>query len=216
MHTALFAVLMTVSAPPPHVPTPGYFCAVGKPFDSDVWITRTLDAEGRQTAISMEWRGRPAGPRYLYWQPRLTGMWNITGPAPLAIDDGTVAIDWPRQENETHKRDKRRLELTTKARAHFWPPSVVRSELMEQPHIFVAWSDMAAFADGAERLFLVVRDKRQAIVDQHPLDPAIVADGKRKIERAMAEMERISANFRTKCQAGDIEPGDIVVTDARR
>lgn len=214
MHAALFAVLIAASAPPPHVPTPGYFCTVGKPFDSDVWINRTLDAEGRQTAISMQWRGRLAGPRDWYRQPQLIGMWNVTGAAPLAIDDGTVAVEWQRQE--TRKRVKRRLELTTKARTHFWPPSAVRSELMERPHIFMGWSDMAAFAGGAERLFLVVRDKRQTIVDQHPLDPAIVADGKRKIETAMAEIERISADFRIKCDAGDIEPGDIVVTDAQR
>ncbi|RYD39210.1 MAG: hypothetical protein EOP63_20195 [Sphingomonadales bacterium] len=214
MHATLFAVLVAASAPPPHVPAPGYFCTVGKPFDSDVWINRTLDAEGRQAAASMQWRGGRTSPRDWH-RPQFVGMWNVTGAGPLAIDDGTVAVEWQHHRGVTRKRVKHRLELTTKARAHFWPPSAVRSELMEQPHIFVAWNDIAAFAGGAERLFLVVRDERQTIVDQYPLDPAIVADGKRKIETAMGEMERISADFRTKCDAGDIEPGDIVVTETR-
>jgi hypothetical protein len=72
---------------------------------------------------------------------------------------------------------------------------------------------MRAYARGADRLFVILRDRRGRIFQQAALAPAAFADAEAKITTTLARMERMSASFRSECShENDISDRDIVIT----
>jgi hypothetical protein len=186
---------------PEHVPRPGYSCSVGKFLDSEIWASSTLDAQGVQIGASLEWRGA-AAPGH-YDEPRFYGHWSVNGPEPLALTDGSITLDWrPRSVAAARRPAKAWLELTTVPSANRWPapPFSSGDKAGRNPSIVTPWGDLIAFARGAERLSMIVRDKRWRIVDQTPVDPALFTAAERRLTTVLGRLATMAADYRSKCE----------------
>lgn len=195
-----------------YVPVPGYVCSVGQAFQDKVWITRRLDEQGVQHDLHMDW-----DPKADFLQPHVRALWSIPDARVLDIDDGEVFLDWTIKEDITARggRPKLSIELATRVRPQPWStaPFYTKWARGGSRTIESNWSDMRAYARGTDQLYIVLRDRRGAIVHQSPFSPAIFVEGEKAIRAAMARMDMMSAAYRTQCEhVRDISDGDIVVT----
>lgn len=196
-----------------YVPVPGYVCTVGRAFEDEVWIMRRLDEKGVQHDAHMDWKLRGGD----IWQPGVNAIWSTDGDRPLEIDDGAVFLQWsPRLPPKSRAPRKLTIELSTRARAQPWPRALMTSTPgypSQTTMLMTSWSDMRAYARGADRLFVILRDRRGQIFQQAALAPSAFADAEAKIAAAVARMERMSASFRSECShENDISDNDIVIS----
>ena len=159
----------------------------------------------------MEWRGWD----HAYLLPRASILWSVQGPAPLRVEDGYAWVHWMRVAPAHGRPPRLRLELTTapdgRMNGSYAPFAGVYQREAEYS-LSASWSDLLAFARGAEHLSLVLRDPRGRIVESAPVDPRVFVRGATEIDAALLQIQEISSDYRNRCRpTEDVEP-DIVVT----
>ncbi|HYJ82527.1 MAG TPA: hypothetical protein VEW26_06760 [Allosphingosinicella sp.] len=212
---ALLVACASAAVPPRSAaaPRPGYVCTVGQQLEPGTSIALRLDAEGRPIDADMSW----LPPHVDFTQPRISVRWGLRGSADLRTGDGSVFIVWQRLEDFRHRGrlPSLRMELTTVVRPRPWPEPAIASDFHEGGggyHLGGNLADFAAFARGAPALFLVLRRRSGQVVAQAGIDPALFARAVTETDAALAEMQRMRADYRSRCEfTNDIDPG-IVVT----
>lgn len=202
---------------PEHVPRPGYVCRVGEPAWSGIRAHRLLDESGQQIEAEMRWR-RNTGRA----DPEIFITSRIAGAEELDPQEAQASITWLPDFDSAPARGQGplRLELTSAPARRDWrlvpfagPYENERSPGITTPSMIRAhWADLLAFARGADRLHVVLRDREGAVAGEAPFDPAIFTSAATEIAATLARLRMISADFRSRCEfQDDLYPEEIVV-----
>lgn len=198
-----------------HVPRPGYVCRIGEPTWSGIRAHRLLDESGRQIEAEMRWR-RNMGRT----EPEIFITSSIVGADELDPEEAQVSITWLPDLPQTRGRGPLRLELTSAPAQRDWqlapfagPYDNERSPGIVTPSAIRAhWPDLLAFARGAERLHVVLRDRDGAVVGEAPFDPAIFTGAAAEIAATLGQLAEMSADFRNRCEfQDDLYPEPVIV-----
>ena len=192
-----------------HVAQPGYICDEDPASGKGAWARATLDRSGRQVAANWDWKGE-SGERLL----RFSASASIKGAAPLNGKDAYATVQWGVPFPGRRRPPRLRLELRSdpESRYSFGAGFVSEYERTGDYLLMTSWPDLTAFARGAPRLTVILRDERARIVKRADIDPGILARGQAEIAATLDRLAAMVADFRQRCTpTDDIDP-EIVVT----
>lgn len=150
--------------------------------------------------------------------PRIGGEWFMRVDHQFSIEDGTVNFFWHIWDSD--HRSRRRsltlsLELTTVIESTTRSSRIASGlERSGGPfYLIVASSDAFAMARGAEKLFIVARNKKYKIVKQSQIDPGLFEPIEQRIKLAFDRVQSMIADPSKYCTfTNDVDDEHVVVT----
>jgi hypothetical protein len=185
--------------------------------DWDCRATATID-NGNVSVV--RWLG-PSGAlssTVVLWTPKLpenaklhvTGRWEAHPPTIIDFDRGMVMFD---QTVVGSRQKKRRFTIELRVRPDGPWDGNGRIEgnfaLQDGVRLSADWADVAAMARGADRLFLIVKDRGGTTVLTQALPGSLFTGFRTAAERMLEETATMARDFRTSCQSNQSQ--DIII-----
>jgi hypothetical protein len=179
-----------------HVAQKGYLCRVAS-RDGGFKASATLDDSGRQ--IRAQWSWQNTFGDHLF---SVRAGQAVFGPVALSETAASGSISWARPRQGRERKREVRLELSTVAEAS---QAASFTGFYESPRTYhnlsARWPDLLALASTSSSLFLVLRDKRGAILDQRSINATIIQDGPPVIAAGLTDLRATVAKFNQQCRA---------------
>jgi len=194
----LFMALSACAAVPPprHAPEPFWECTLGQSGRDAFTANARLDEQGRQVSVSWLWflRGEPIS-------LGLAGGINADrSPDPI---DSSFSVHWRGVRPPGTQLPVLRLELTSNPNWGGWMLYVpFAGELASGGDAYTltaSWADTLAFARGADKLTLLLRDRTGRIVARQPLPRETLAHADEAVRAGLRQLDAKISHYRQEC-----------------
>ncbi|HEY0622014.1 hypothetical protein [Sphingomonas sp.] len=214
--TALLLIAGEAHAAEKRKPEPGWKCALENRGPFGV-ISSAFEISKRPQALPahLSWRDGDG----TFRNPWLSAAWFRKPDGSYSLDHGYVNITrhiWKGRVGKGPRAQKLRLEIRTTLDQPRFRAAALASAVQRSGgpfHMQLYWHDLAAFARGAPRLYLVARNTKSEMVDHVEIDREIFDRAAPHVEAAMRKIEEIYAAPAKHCtHFDDLRETDIVVT----
>ncbi|WP_447723978.1 hypothetical protein [Sphingomonas koreensis] len=154
----------------------------------------SLDEHGRQLDARWHWYTRGAVLSFGH-------EGNARGELKPRERDGSFMIGWQRTAPLGTPSQTFHLNLTSDPEWGGWFPEVPFASVTQGDgaSLRVSWPDTLAFARGADKLFIVVRDGKGQILDKHDFPRDILARTSAAVTAGLEKLEAKKSEYRTQC-----------------
>ncbi|MDB5703560.1 MAG: hypothetical protein JWN66_676 [Sphingomonas bacterium] len=191
---------------------PGYDCSARRSVNGgELSVVRWLEGSGVTTSVVMMWHPRPPG----LADVDIVARWEAHPSAEIDLNQGLIMFDRTVRAGTARmwKSSRQyRLTLRTRPRPPWEGRAVLAGDFQLQDGIRLSadWADVLAMSRGSERLFLVLTDRKGAVIDDRVLDRSVFEGFAPTAEAVLAETRAMAQAFRTRCVL--LDTGDIIVT----
>jgi len=190
-----------------HVAQPGFYCEVGRRFETGAWASATLDSNGQQLKAEWDWRQSLSTPLL-----RVSAVGSVKGPNPPNPYDAYTSVSWAQPGKR--KSPKLRLELTTAPDSRYWWARGFTTDFTSDldRSLVMVWSDLIALSRGASSLDVVLRAPNGRVAKKASVDPMLIASGERQVSEALHSLADLTRDYTRRCQRVDDVDPKIIVT----
>lgn len=183
-----------------------YECGATKTLVAgEIHVVRWLSSAGALSSTVVVWTPRmPSG-------LLVTGGWQANPPAPVDFSRGLAMFDQTVGSSAKRGTPHYRLELRARAEPPWDGTGFLegRFAMSDTVRLSADWADVAAMARGAGRLFLVVKDRKGAMLSAQAIDRSAFEGFESAAAKLLTETADMVANYRTRCES--IRTGDIII-----
>lgn len=174
----------------------------------EVRVVRWLAADGSLSSTVVLWMpGAPEAPGLT-----IVGRWEAHAMDIVDFNRGLVMFDQSFASADHQVSGGRRLELRTQPTPPWSGRALLegRFQLSHGMRLSAEWADVQAMALGADRLFLLVKDRKGGVIAQQRLDKSLFEGFQPTAEGLLAETSRMATEFHTRCHSSAIDENIVL------
>jgi hypothetical protein len=167
--------------------------------NGDVQVNRWLDSSGALSSTVVVWTPYSQAAPGL----RVVGIWQALSPAKIDLDRGLAMFDWTDGSFEAQPKNTRyTLELRVRPDGPWDGYGKIAGNfaLHNGVRLSADWAEIKAMARGSDRLFLILKNRKDMAVSSHELQPTLFTGFEATVQSSLDESAAMAQNYRSRCQ----------------